>query len=124
MAGFIRLEVEKLPMQAINQKIGSEVFEEFQKKCKQRNLQMCTVIEVFCRQYSEGRYHLDTDNILKWKEYDGKTSVLNTPINKEVYTKFKGVVKANGFFVKNVLSAFIEDYANKDLVMEFVKTDE
>lgn len=123
MAGFIKLDVEKLPTQAINQKISSEIFEEFQKRCKQQNIPMNVIIETFARQYSEGRYYLDTGDILKWKEYDGKTSVLNTPINKEVYTKFKSIVKANGFFVKNVLSAFIEDYGNKDLVMEFVKVD-
>lgn len=123
MAGFIKLDVEKLPTQAINQKISSEIFEEFQKRCKQQNIPMNVIIETFARQYSEGRYYLDTGDILKWKEYDGKTSVLNTPINKEVYTKFKSIVKANGFFVKNVLSAFIEDYGNKDLVMEFVKAD-
>lgn len=123
MAGYIKVQVEKPKAQAINQKIGSEIFEAFQKRCKQQNIPMNVVIETFARQYSEERYHLDTDDILKWKEYDGETSVLNTPINKEVYTKFKSVVKTNGFFVKNVLSAFIEDYGNNDLVMEFVRAD-
>lgn len=120
MAGYLKVEVEKMEVQAINTKINSEILEEFQKKCKERNLQMCTVIETFARQYANGRYHLSAENILKWKEDNGETSTLNTPINKEVYVKFKGAVKARGFFVKNVLSAFVEDYANNDLIMEFV----
>lgn len=121
MAGYIKVQAEKFEVQPINMKINSEIFEEFQKKCKERNLQMCTVIETFARQYSNGRYYLDREDILKWKDNNGKTSTLNTPINKEVYSNFKSAVKMQGLFVKYVLSAFIEDYANNEMVMEFVK---
>ena len=124
MAGFIKQEVEKLPVKQINTQVNEEVFTEFQKKCKERNLQMCTVIETFARQYSKNRYKLDEEDILKWKNDLGKTSTLSTPINKEVYNQFKDKVKANGYFVKHVLMAFIEDYANKDLIMEFRANDE
>lgn len=120
MAGYLKVDVKKLEVQPINTKINSEILEEFQKKCKERNLQMCTVIETFARQYSNERYYLNTDDIIKWKNDDGETSTLNTPVNKEVYIKFKNTVKSKGFFVKNVLSAFIEDYAKSDLVFEFV----
>ena len=65
MAGYIKVEVEKLETKPINTKVNSEVFEEFQKKCRERNLQMCTVIETFARQYSNNRYKLDEENILK-----------------------------------------------------------
>lgn len=124
MAGFIKQEVEKLPVKQINTQVNAEVFEVFQKKCKERNLQMCTVIETFARQYSKNRYKLDREDILKWKNNFGKTSTLSTPINKEVYNQFKDNVKANGYFVKHILMAFIEDYANKDLIMEFRTSDE
>ena len=124
MAGYIKVEVEKLETKQINTQVDSEVFEEFQKKCRERNLQMCTVIETFARQYSKNRYELDKENILKWKNNLGKTSTLSTPINKEVYNQFKDKVKANGYFVKHILMAFIEDYANKDLIMEFRTNDE
>lgn len=123
LAGYIKVQAEKFEVQPVNMKINSEIFESFQKKCKERNLQMCIVIETFARQYSNGRYHLDREDILKWKDDNGKTSTLNTPINKEVYGKFKGVVKTQGLFVKHVLSAFIEDYAKSDLVMEFTKEE-
>lgn len=123
MAGFIKLEVEKLPVQPINTKISSEIFEEFQKKCKQQNIPMNVMIEAFARQYANGRYQLNEEDIVKWKDYNGKTSVLNTPINKTVYYDFKNRVKANRYFVKHVLSAFIEDYAKNDFVLEFVESD-
>ena len=104
-------------------KINSEIFEEFQKRCKERNLPMHVVLETFCRQYANGRYNLNRDDILKYKDNNSKTSVLNTPINKEVYNRFKDVVKAQGLFVRHVISAFIEDYGNTYPVMEFVGKD-
>ena len=123
MAGYIRVDVEKQETQAINMKINSEIFEEFQKRCKERNLPMHVVLETFCRQYANGRYKLDRDDITKYKDNNSKTSVLNTPINKEVYNRFKDVVKAQGLFVRHVISAFIEDYGNTYPVMEFVGKD-
>ena len=123
MAGYIKVEVEKLKLKFINSKVNAVVFERFQKKCKERNLQMCTVIETFARQYSKGRYKIDENDILKWKRNFGETAVLNTPINKDVYEDFKYEVKSNGYFVKYVLMAFVEDYVNKDLIMEFRMID-
>ena len=124
MAGFIKVQVEKLETKQINTKVNAEVFEEFQKKCRERNLQMCTVLETFARQYAQNRYKLSEEDILKWKKDFGQTSILSTPINKEVYNQFKDEVKENGYFVKHVLMAFIEDYANKDLIMEFRASNE
>ena len=124
MGGYIKLEVEKPETQQINLKINARIFEEFQKKCKVRNLQMCTVIETFARQYANSNYDLSEKNITKWKNDDGETSTLNTPINKEVYTRFKNKVKDNKLFVKHVISAFIEDYALNDYILEFTKTKE
>lgn len=119
MAGYIKVEVEKIETKQINTLVNAKIFEKFQKKCKERNIQMCTVIETFLRQYSKNRYKFDKVNILKWKMGFGETSTLSTPVNKEIYDKFKDKVKANGYFVKHVLMAFIEDYAKKDLVLEF-----
>ena len=119
MAGYIKVEVKKLETQPINTKVNAEILEEFQKKCRERNLQMCTVIETFARQYANNRYDLKEESILKWKDDSGDTSILSTPINKEVYNQFKDKVKENGYFVKYILMAFIEDYANNDLIMEF-----
>lgn len=123
MAGYIKVQVKKLPVQPINTRVDSEIFEEFQKKCKERNLQMCTVIETFARQYANDRYELNEKDILKWRDNNREVSILNTPINKDVYYKFKHKAKSNGYFVKHILSAFIEDYAKNDMNMEFVKNN-
>lgn len=123
MAGHIKVQIEKFELQPINTKINSEIFERFQKKCKERNLQMCTVIETFARQYLNNRYVLEEANIIKWSDNNGKTSTLNTPINKVVYGRFKDKVKSDGHYIKHVLSAFIEDYITNDFVMELVKEE-
>lgn len=121
MAGYLKVDVEKFELQPVNTKIDSDIFEKFQRKCKERNLQMCTVIETFARQYVNNRYILEEGNILKWANGSCKTSTLNTPINKDVYYQFKDKVKADGYYIKHVLSAFIEDYTKNNMIMEFVK---
>lgn len=123
MAGYIKVQTEKFELQPVNTKIDSEIFEKFQKKCKERNLQMCTVIETFARQYLNNRYPLKEKDIIKWANGSNETSTLNTPINKEIYIQFKDRVKADGHYVKYVISAFIEDYTKNDMIMEFVKEE-
>lgn len=121
MAGHIKINVEKLEVQVINTKINSKIFEEFQKKLKQQNISMNVVIETFARQYANGRYDLNEEDILKWKDDNGEVSILNTPINKDVYYQFKYKVKAGGYFVRHILSAFIEDYGKSEIVLELIK---
>ena len=119
MAGFIKVKVEKLPTKALNMQINKEIFYEFKVKCKERGLPLNVVIEVFMRQYANRRYHLDKEQILKWKEDNGETETLNSTFNKEVYDKFKDAVKYDGYFIKHVITAFVEDYAKNDLIMEY-----
>lgn len=119
MAGFIKVEVKKLPTKALNMQINKEIFYDFKVKCKERGLPLNVVIEVFMRQYGNRRYPLERMDILRWKEDNGETETLNSTFNKEVYDKFKDVVKDDGYFIKHVISAFVEDYVKNDLIMEF-----
>lgn len=119
MAGFIKVEAKKLPTKALNMQINKDIFYDFKVKCKERGYPLNIVIEVFMGQYANGKYNLEKENIIKWKEDDGETETLNSTFNKETYNNFKDAVKSNGFFVKHVISAFVEDYANNDLTMEF-----
>lgn len=82
---------------------------------------MNVVIETFARQYANGRYDLNEENIFKWRDDRGETSILNTPINKEVHLQFKCRVKSNGYYIRHILSAFIEDYGKNEMILEFVK---
>lgn len=119
MAGFIKVEAKKLPTKALNMQINKEIFYDFKVKCKERGLPLNVVIEVFMRQYGNGRYDLEQERILKWREDNGETETLNSTFNKEVYDKFKDVVKNDGYFIKHVITAFVEDYAKNDLIMEY-----
>lgn len=121
MAGFIKVEAKKLPTKALNMQINKEIFYEFKVKCKERGLPLNIVIEVFMRQYGNRKYHIDKEDILKWKDDYKETETLNSTFNKEVYDKFKDIVKRDGYFVKHVISAFIEDYVKKDLIMEYME---
>ena len=123
MAGFIKVEAKKLPTKALNMQINKSIFYKFKVKCKERGLPLNVVIEVFMRQYANRKYHLEEENILKWKEDNGETETLNSTFNKEVYNKFKDVVKYDGFYIKHVITAFVEDYVENDLIMEYTMND-
>ena len=123
MAGFIKVEAKKLPTKALNMQINKDIFYDFKVKCKERGLPLNIVIEVFMNQYANKKYHLEKDDILKWKEDSGETETLNSTFNKEIYNRFKDAVKKDGYFVKHVVTAFVEDYAKNDLVMEFASKD-
>lgn len=119
MAGFIKVKAKKMPTKALNMQINKEIFYEFKVKCKERGLPLNVVIEVFMRQYGNGKYHLDREDILKWKDNNGETETLNSTFNKEVCDKFKDAVKYDGFFIRYVITAFVEDYVKNDLIMEY-----
>ena len=119
MAGFIKVEAKKLPTKVLNMQINKEIFYEFKVKCKERGLPLNIVIEVFMNQYAKGKYELDKEKILRWKDNSGETETLNSTFNKDVYDRFKDTVKGNRLFIKHVIAAFVEDYVNNDLTMEF-----
>ena len=119
MAGFIKVEAKKLPTKALNMQINKEIFYEFKVKCKERGLPLNIVIEVFMRQYGNRKYHLDKESILKWQDDNGETETLNSTFNKEVCERFKDAVKHDGYRIKYVIAAFVEDYVKNDLIMEY-----
>lgn len=121
MAGYIRAEAERLPTKAMNLQVNKNILNDFRVKCKERGLVLNNVIEVFVRQYGNRRYYLNRENILKWKDDNVKTETLNCMVDKEAYNKFKKIVKDDKMYVRHVVSAFIEDYINNDLILEFVK---
>lgn len=119
MAGYIKVNAKKMPTKALNMQINKEIFYEFKVKCKERGLPLNIVIEVFMRQYGNRKYHLDKESILKWQDCKGETETLNSTFNKEVCERFKDVVKHDGYRIKYVIAAFVEDYVKNDLIMEF-----
>lgn len=124
MGGFIKRDVDRVPTTALNQKINKEVSDNFKDYCKEIGYPMNVVLESFMQQYANRRFKLDTDDILKFKNDDKPSVILNTTFNKEIYNNFKSICKANGFFVKHVVTAFMEQFAKRDLILEYIHISE
>lgn len=124
MGGFIKRDVQRVETQPLNQQINREVFNAFRDYCKELGYPMNVVIETFMRQYGNGRFYISSDDVLKWKNDDSATDTLNTTFNKEIYISFKIACKANGFFIRHVITAFMEKFASRDYVMEYVDITE
>ncbi len=120
MGGFIKRDVPRVPTTALNTKVNKVIFDAFKDCCKEKGYPMNVIIETFMQQYTNGRFVLPAEDILKWKAEDSETETLNTTFNKEIYTNFKRICKGNGFFVKHVITAFFEKFASGNLIMEYV----
>lgn len=124
MGGYIKRDVKRVETTALNQKVNKEVFDDFKDYCKELGYPMNVVLETFMRQYANGRFHLKKEDILKYKGDESDVDTLNTTFSKEIYTDFKYACKSNGYFVKHVVTAFMEKFASRDLIMEYVYVDE
>lgn len=124
MGGFIKRDVKRVETTALNQKVNKEVFDAFKDMCKEQGYAMNVILETFMQQYANGRFHIKDEDILKYKGEKYETDTLNTTFSKEIYMSFKNTCKDNGYFVKHVVTAFMERYASRDLIMEFVSGDE
>ncbi len=124
MGGFIKRDVQRVETTALNQKINKEVFDDFKDYCKELGYPMNVVLETFMNQYANGRFKLNAEDVLKFKN-DGKpVDTLNTTFNKEIYTNFKSACKLRGLFIRHVITAFMEKYASRNLVLEYVDKTE
>lgn len=124
MGGFIKIDAERLETTALNTKINKEVFDNFKIYAKTLGYPMNVLLETFMLQYANERFDIDAEDILKWKNDKEETDTLNTTFNKEIYVAFKSRCKGNGYFVKHVLTAFMEKYASQNYVMEYINIKE
>lgn len=105
---------------ALNTKVNKEVFEAFKDCCGEYGYPMNVMLETFMRQYTNGRFKLDAEDIMKFKNDGKEVGTLNTTFNKEIYNEFKSTCKGNGYFVRHVIAAFMEKFATGSLVLEYV----
>lgn len=125
MAGFIKgVEAKKVETTALNTKVNKEVFDNFKICCLELRYPMNVMLEIFMQQYANGRFDLREKDILKWKKNDSEVDTLNTTFNKEIYLDFKTTCKDKGYFVKHVITAFMEQFANKNFTLEYVNVAE
>lgn len=127
MSGNKRHAENKVETKSMNHGIHKDILNSFREFCSRNHYSMNIVLETFMRQYTSGRLRIAQADIVKWKLIDGETEQLNTPINKEVYEKFKNYCKNNSrgdrFFLKYVVTAFMERFTKGDLVFGYVDAD-
>lgn len=116
--------VERAETTALNTKISKEVFEQFKDCLAYQGYSMNVVLETFMRQYTDGGFELEHDEIMKWKIDEYEDATLNTTFNKEIYTNFRYYCRGNGYFVKHVVMAFMKRYVEGNLIMKFVELEE
>lgn len=115
---------ERVETTALNTKVSKKVFDKFKDCCKEQGYQLNIVLETFMRQYASGRFNLSKEDIMKWKNDDSEMDTLSTTFSKKIYTDFKFACKGNGYFVKHVVTAFMEQYSNRELILEYVNVTE
>lgn len=116
--------VSRVETTALNTKVNKEVFESFKDYCAYLGYPMNVVLETFMRQYANGRFKIDSEDVLKFKNDGKEVDTLNTTFNKEIYLEFKSACKGNGYFVKHVIIAFMEKFASRDFILEYTnRTD-
>ena len=120
MGGYIKRDVKRVETAALNTKINREVFNSFKDYCKEQGYAMNIILETFMRQYINKKFKINTEDIKKFEDDKEKKDTLNTTFNKEIYLNFKSMCEANGFHVKNVISAFMEEYASRKYILEYV----
>ena len=101
-------DVKRAEVKPLNTKINKKVFDKFKDYCSYKGYPMNILLEVFMLQYTNGKFELTEEEIVKWKNNDGETDTLNTTFNKDIYTNFKFACKNNGYFVKHIVTAFME----------------
>lgn len=108
----------------LNTKVNKEVFEAFKGCCAELGYPMNVMLETFMRQYTNGKFKLSEDDIMKFKNDGKEVDSLNTTFNKEIHNNFKIACKDNGFFLKHVITAFMEKFATGNFVLEYVDMTE
>lgn len=120
----VNSNAQRVETTALNTKVNKEVFDKFKDCCKTDGYPLNVMLETFMRQYTNGRFNINTNDILKFKNDKAEVDTLNTTFNKEIYLEFKSVCKSNGFFVKHVITAFMEHYASRSFVLEYTSVED
>ena len=115
----VNSNAQRVETTALNTKVNKEVFDKFKDCCKEDGYPLNVMLETFMRQFSNGRFKINTEDVLKFKNDGAEVDTLNTTFNKEIYLEFKAICKTNGFFVKHVVTAFMEQYATRNFILEY-----
>lgn len=120
----VNSNAQRVETTALNTKVNKEVFNRFKDCCKEDGYPLNVMLETFMRQYTNGRFNISVNDVLKFKNDGAEVDTLNTTFNKEIYLEFKKVCKSRGFYVKNVITAFMEHYASRSFVLEYTSVED
>ena len=119
MGSPVRSNAKRLPTAAMNQQINKKVYNEFKDRIREQGYTLNGVIEPFMLQYANGRFKLNPDDVLKFKDTGAETEVFSTTFNKEIYLRFKDACKLKDLPVIYVVTAFMEVYITGRYVLEY-----
>lgn len=118
----VNSNVERVETSVLNTNINSEIYNNFKNHCKYLGYPMNVLLETFMQQYVDNNSCIiKRDDVLKWKKENEETNCINTTLNKEIYFNFKTSCKNNGYFVRHVITAFMDKFSNGQLGLEFVE---
>lgn len=120
----VNSNAQRVETQPLNTKVNKEILDKFRDCCKEDGYSLNVMLETFMRQYSNGRFKINKEDILKFKNDGAEVDTLNTTFNKEIYLEFKATCKRNNFFVKHVVTAFMEKYTSRNFILEYVNVAE
>lgn len=124
MGKHVNSSAKRAEFTALNTKVNKELLKKFKDYCKELGYPMNVMLETFMNQYANERFDIRAEDILKWKEDRSEDDILNSTFNKEIYAHFKSKCKSNGYFVKYVVTAFMEKFVSRNLVLEYVDASE
>ena len=116
----VNSDVKRAETFPLRTKVNKEVIDNFKGYCSYYGYPMNIMIETFMIQYSNGKFNIDDCDISKWENDKAELDTLSTTFNKDVYTNFKNTCKANGYYVKHVLTSFMEKFSTGNFVLEYV----
>lgn len=119
MGSPVRSNAKRLPTAAMNQQINKKVYNEFKDRIREQGYTLNGVIEPFMLQYANGRFKLNPDDVMKFKDTNAETEVFSTTFNKEIYSKFKDACKLRDLPIRYVVTAFMEVYVTGKYVLEY-----
>lgn len=107
---------------AFRTKVNKKILEKFKSCLAYKGYPANVILELFMEQYSLGKLALNEEDILNLENGNYEVGELSTTFSKETYLNFKDVCQSKNVYVKYVLAAFMNNYANGDYVLRYNKT--
>lgn len=120
----VNSNVPRIDTFAFSTKVNKEVFKEFKDYLSKHGYPMNVILETFMQQYSNGRIKMNNEDVLKFKNDKTEVDVLSTTISVKNYSNFKDTCKSQKYYMKHVITAFMEKFSSGNYILEYVSIEE